>query len=148
MKQLYRLSPAIPMALLLGYGGGSGEPPVANEPAPPASAATPQVAQEREVNCSRRSWIAGSVEWCEGKLTYYDYVYDDYGADRGLISPAPTLLNVLNRGGQLGSPVSNTPGLLSPTAGDERYPEGLLNTADLVKLMSKTRMVLSGSPLS
>lgn len=131
MKQLYNLGLAIPMGLLLGCGGGSGEPTVAE---PASGAASPQVAQDRQVNCARDSWIGGTVEWCKGRLTYYDYVYDDYGADRGLISPAPTLLNALTRGGQLGSPVATTPGLLSPTAGDDRYPPGLLNTADLVKL--------------
>lgn len=134
MKQLHKLGLAIPVGLLLGCGSESGESTASNGTVPAAEAAAPQVAQEQAADCSKNSWIAGSVEWCEGKLTYYDYVYDDYGADRGLISPAPTLLNVLNRGGQLGSPVANNPGLLSPTAGDERYPEGLLNTADLVKL--------------
>ncbi|MBZ0332712.1 prolyl oligopeptidase family serine peptidase [Marinobacter sp. AL4B] len=128
-----KLSLVISLGVLSGCEGGGGESG-ANSPQLEENAEITQVNQEPKVNCSRESWVAGTVEWCEGRLAYYDYIYDDYGADRGLISLAPTLLNVLNRGGQLGSPIANTPGLLSPTAGDERYPEGLLNTSDLVKL--------------
>ncbi|MBA4151944.1 MAG: hypothetical protein C0509_05220, partial [Acinetobacter sp.] len=85
-------------------------------------------------NCERASWVAGSTELCNGKLIYRDYVYDDYGADAGLLSAEPTLLNLSNRGGSLGLPFANTPGLLAPAAGDKRYPSGLENTADLVNL--------------
>ncbi|QHS09336.1 alpha/beta hydrolase [Sinimarinibacterium sp. NLF-5-8] len=84
--------------------------------------------------CQVRSWIAGSTEMCNGALIYRDYVYDDFGADAGLISPSPTLLNVTNRGGHLGIPLANTPSLLAPSAGDAGYPKGLENTADLVTL--------------
>lgn len=85
-------------------------------------------------NCEHASWVAGSTELCNGKLIYRDYVYDDYGADAGLLSAEPTLLNLSNRGGSLGLPFANTPGLLAPAAGDKRYPSGLENTADLVNL--------------
>lgn len=84
--------------------------------------------------CSRSSWVAGSTELCQGRLIYRDYVYDDYGADAGAISPNPTLLNLTTREAHNGSPFATTPGLLSPTAGDQRYPAGLENTADLVAL--------------
>lgn len=84
--------------------------------------------------CDRGSWVAGSSELCQGALIYRDYVYDDYGADAGLVSPDPALLNLGNRAGHLGSPIANTPSLLAPTAGDKRYPAGLENTADLVSL--------------
>lgn len=86
------------------------------------------------VDCERSSWVAGSTELCNGQVIYRDYVYDDYGADTGLISVEPSLLNVSNRGGSRGLPFANTPGLLAPAAGDKRYPPGLENSADLVNL--------------
>ena len=44
--------------------------------------------------CDDRSWIGGTTEWCDGKLVYRDYVYDDNGADtRPLRSPHGTPLN-------------------------------------------------------
>ncbi|HSW12034.1 MAG TPA: hypothetical protein VLI06_04295 [Solimonas sp.] len=85
-------------------------------------------------DCQRSSWVAGSTELCRGKLIYRDYVYDDYGADAGVVSLSPAVLNALTRAGAGGNPLATTPGLLSPTAGDVRYPEGLDNTADLVAL--------------
>lgn len=84
--------------------------------------------------CHRSSWVAGSSEFCQGALIYRDYVYDDHGADAGLIAGGPTLLNLTTRFGQRGNPVATTPGILSPSAGDVTYPTGLANTADLVKL--------------
>lgn len=90
--------------------------------------------QVSDAACTRSSWVAGSTELCRGALIYRDYVYDDYGADAGLISPNPTLLNLTTREAHNGSPFATTPGLLSPTAGDQRYPAGLENTADLVTL--------------
>ncbi|PHQ17095.1 prolyl oligopeptidase family serine peptidase [Marinobacter profundi] len=134
MTQLCRLGLAISFGILVGCGEGSDGTSLAGGPQTDASAVLPGVAEKRSMDCSKDSWVAGTVEWCQGRLTYYDYVYDDYGADSGLISPAPTVLNVLNRGGESGLPFAITPGLLSPTAGDDRYPPELLNTADLVKL--------------
>lgn len=84
--------------------------------------------------CERSSWVAGSTELCEGMLIYRDYVYDDFGADAGVVSLDPAVLNVITRGGHRGSPLATTPSLLAPSAGDQRYPAGLENTADLVKL--------------
>ncbi|MBU0543397.1 MAG: hypothetical protein KKC58_13535 [Gammaproteobacteria bacterium] len=94
---------------------------------------TPVNPQET-AQCNEQSWFAGVTEICNGVLVYRDYVYDDYGADTGLISPSPALLNLASRAGQLGNPMANTPGLLSPTAGDSRYPAGAESTADLVEL--------------
>ena len=94
---------------------------------------TPVNPQET-AQCNEQSWFAGVTEICNGVLVYRDYVYDDYGADTGLISPSPALLNLASRAGQLGNPLANTPGLLSPTAGDSRYPAGAESTADLVEL--------------
>lgn len=84
--------------------------------------------------CDRSSWVAGSTEYCQGELIYRDYIYDDYGADAGLIAGGPTLLNLTTRLGQRGNPFATTPSLLAPSAGDVTYPAGLANTADLVKL--------------
>lgn len=67
--------------------------------------------------CDDTSWVAGTVAYCHGVLVYRDYVYDDYGADLGLTYPA----------------VSSTASL-DPSAGDQRYPNGDVNSADLVWL--------------
>jgi len=89
-------------------------------------------------SCGKSSWFAGMTELCAGHLVYRDYVYDDYGADVGAVSlspTTPTVLNVASREGQNGNPFgANNPGLLSPTAGDSRYPKGAESTADLVRL--------------
>ena len=133
--------PLASLALLLSACGGGGSSTV-----PPSAASTqqpsPSVPEQPEepdvvpVDCQKDSWVAGTTEWCDGTLIYRDYVYDDYGADAGLVGLSPlTVLNLISRGGGLFNPVANTPGLLSPTAGDQRYPTGLENTADLVSLM-------------
>ncbi len=74
-------------------------------------------ASQRTLFCDSSSWVAGVTELCGGHLVYRDYVYDDYGADNGLPSFPPI-----------------QDGMLSPSAGDERYPAGAVNTADLVRL--------------
>ena len=84
--------------------------------------------------CNEQSWFGGVTEICNGVLVYRDYVYDDYGADTGILSASPALLNLASRAGQIGNPLANTPGLLSPTAGDSRYPAGAESTADLIEL--------------
>lgn len=78
-------------------------------------------------NCSSESWTAGITEWCDGQLIYRDYVYDDYGADLGIIAVSPSQ-------GSSTNPLTSPPGLLARTAGDIRYPVGAESTADLVKL--------------
>lgn len=112
----------------------------AEAPAPGSVAASVQPdtpeASIRPTDCTRSSWVAGSVSWCAGALIYRDYVYDDYGADLGL-------LNLTTRLGARGNPLATTPGLLSPTAGDVTYPAGKRNTADLVWLSLR----LDGSDL-
>ncbi|MEL0027603.1 MAG: hypothetical protein VW625_02890, partial [Perlucidibaca sp.] len=125
--------PFLAMALA-ACGGGSGGDAASTDGGSPAVA---------NPVCDRTSWVAGSTEFCRGMLIYRDYVYDDYGADAGLASLDPAVSNIINRGGVLGSPVAITPGLLSPTAGDKRYPVGLENTADLVRLT----MAIEGNEL-
>ncbi|MEA2495123.1 MAG: hypothetical protein QOJ29_3034 [Thermoleophilaceae bacterium] len=61
------------------------------------------------------SWVAGSVDLCEGALVYNDYVDDDYGADTGQRTTSHTAS-------------------LAPTAGDQSYPAGQEATADLIRL--------------
>lgn len=112
---------ALAMLGLTGCGGGTSDALTAGRVTPAG-------------DCTRSAWVAGTTELCQGALIYRDYVYDDYGADAGAVSPAPTLLNLTTREAQNGSPLATTPGLLSPTAGDQRYPAGLENTADLVTL--------------
>lgn len=135
------LSVLAAMALIAGCGGGGSSSPTTpnNNPASPATEVEPEPTLPiTRVSCDRDSWVAGTVELCDGALIYHDYIYDDYGADGGLIGISPTngidLLNVLSRAGGVGNPQATTPGLLSPTAGDQRYPAGLENTADLAKL--------------
>ncbi|MCR2747648.1 hypothetical protein [Limnobacter parvus] len=99
-----------------------------------SSATGTPVSPQETAQCNEQSWFAGVTEICDGVLVYRDYVFDDYGADTGLLSPSPALLNLASRAGQLGNPLANTPGLLSPTAGDSRYPAGAESTADLVEL--------------
>ncbi|HEX4855420.1 MAG TPA: hypothetical protein VFV28_01310, partial [Limnobacter sp.] len=117
----------------------SGEDQVDSSNAPGAAAQlsangdNPLAARESG-QCNEQSWFAGVTEICDGTLVYRDYVLDDYGADTGLLSPSPALLNLAGRAGQMGNPFANNPGLLSPTAGDARYPKGSESTADLVEL--------------
>jgi hypothetical protein len=81
--------------------------------------------------CPQGSWTAGTVELCRGKLVYHDYVYDDYGADRG------------SAGGKRW-------GSLSEQAGDDRYPDDAENSADLlgVELSVRQRRLYVRFPLS
>ena len=141
MSYLKGLSVLTAMALVAGCGGGGSSSPATpnNNPAPPVTEVEPDPTPPvTNVSCDRDSWVAGTVELCDGALIYRDYIYDDYGADGGLIGISPSngidLLNVLSRAGGIGNPQATTPGLLSPTAGDQRYPAGLENTADLAKL--------------
>ncbi|MDX1497592.1 MAG: hypothetical protein R3352_08565, partial [Salinisphaeraceae bacterium] len=81
--------------------------------------------------CNQDSWIGGITELCSGHLVYRDYVYDDYGADLGLIAPPGVLLNLSTRSF---SPTATQPAPLTPSAGDVTYPDGAGNTADLIRL--------------
>ena len=139
MKGLSFLSTVALIAACGGGGSSSPAPAPNNNPGSPPTTETPELTPPiTSISCDRDSWVAGTVELCDGALIYRDYIYDDYGADTGLIGISPTngidLLNVLSRGGEFGNPQATTPGLLSPTAGDQRYPAGLENTADLAKL--------------
>lgn len=118
-------------SLLILPGCKSGDGPAPGAPSPVAGASS--------TGCERSSWIAGTTELCGGKLIYRDYVYDDYGADLGFVSPPFTVLNLTTRLG----PGQTEPGPLSPSAGDKQYPAGSENTADLVKL----ELAIEGSEL-
>src|SRR3954466_9622493 len=69
--------------------------------------------------CPPRSWVAGSVDVCQGALVYNDYVDDDYGADSGSRTTSHTAS-------------------LAPTAGDQGYPPGPGATAGLIRLTLAT----------
>ena len=76
--------------------------------------------------CGTGSWIAGTVEICDGELVYRDYVYDDYGA-QGLSSPPST-------------------GSLSNPTGTQSYPapsDTVNNYADIAAI----RLSLDGGQL-
>jgi pimeloyl-ACP methyl ester carboxylesterase len=93
-----------------------------------ALAAAP--AQAKSAPCLKpHSWVAGQSWLCDGALVYGDYVGDDYGADDGSV------------------PSSNRIGTLSPGAGDQAYPAGQENTADIVRLtlrVSGKRLLVEG----
>ena len=147
MKKQYASIASLALLVTACGGGGSSDSvsqtpgstpqsPTPNQPVPPP---------DMPVDCQRDSWVAGTTELCDGTLIYRDYVYDDYGADTGLVGLSPlTVMNLLSRGGGVFNPIANTPGLLSPTAGDQRYPAGMENTADLVSLA----LALDGDELS
>ena len=135
------------LSFLLSACGGDSSNPVSQNPGttPQPTPNQPSPPMVMPVDCQRNSWVAGTTELCDGTLIYRDYVYDDYGADMGLIGLSPlTVLNLLSQGGSIFNPLANTPGLLSPTAGDQSYPVGMENTADLVSLA----MSLEGDSLS
>lgn len=133
------------VVLVAGCGGGSSSAP--NTMNPNTTSVPPMVdtplpsSPVSGIPCERDSWVAGTVELCDGVLIYRDYIYDDYGADNGVLGISPSngidLLNLLGRAGGYVDLQATTPGLLSPTAGDQRYPTGLENTADLAKLKVK-----------
>jgi dienelactone hydrolase len=68
-------------------------------------------------SCDERSWIGGTTEWCEGKLVYRDYVYDDNGAD------------TMPAGSVHGTPLNRGAGDV-----DHREHGQRLNSADLLTL--------------
>lgn len=77
-------------------------------------------AGDTDAGCDSGSWIAGTTNLCKGDLVHRDYVYDDYGADGT---------------GAGGSSACSIPGQSSMTpTGDQRYPAGEENTADLRQL--------------
>ena len=84
-----------------------------------------------KTNCMRPySWVSGATGLCKGAVVYGDFVADDYGADTGVTWPQQQRL-----------------GTLSPSAGDQDYPEGQEATADLVRLtlrIRKNRLVVTG----
>src|SRR3954452_801130 len=65
--------------------------------------------------CATDSWTAGTVDWCDGRLTYHDYVYDDYGASGG-------------------SSPSTSWGSFASQSGTARYAAGEEGTADTIAL--------------
>lgn len=85
-----------------------------------AGSVTPQAsASKANRRCLQpHSWVAGTTSLCRGTIVYNDYVFDDHGADTG-------------------EPLTDRIGYLSPTAGDQRYPEGQEATADLIRLSLK-----------
>ena len=93
--------------LTAGCGGGSSSSPAVpvanNTPDTPPVSETPLPTQPvPPLSCERDSWVAGTVELCDGALIYRDYIYDDYGADTGLLGISPSngidLVNLLSRG--------------------------------------------------
>src|SRR5688572_28912535 len=70
-------------------------------------AASASSAAPGPAGCGTGSWIAGTVDICEGRLVYRDYVYDDYGA-QGL-GQAPSTGSLSNPTGTQSYPApSNT----------------------------------------
>ena len=106
--------------LTAGCGGGGSSSPAAptanNMPDTPPASETPTPSQPvAPLSCERDSWVAGTVELCDGALIYRDYIYDDYGADTGVIGISPSngidLVNLLSRAGGFGNPQATTSGV-------------------------------------
>ncbi|MGH9136722.1 MAG: prolyl oligopeptidase family serine peptidase, partial [Acidimicrobiales bacterium] len=87
--------------------------------------------------CGQGSWVAGTVDLCDGELVYRDYVYDDHGATltpqfagpfEGLYAFRPGFLDAYGQHPPMGAadlPLRLVPGVV---------PESRDNTADLVGL--------------
>jgi pimeloyl-ACP methyl ester carboxylesterase len=90
------------------------------------AAAAPSADSSTPSSCDGGSWIGGTTNLCHGAIVYRDYVYDDYGADTGL--PASTTCPT---GGG------------AQAAGDQSYPTGEEDTADLRQL----QVAVSGNQL-
>lgn len=84
--------------------------------AAPADRIAEATASDASAGCDSGSWTAGTTNLCRGDLVYRDYVYDDYGANTGTLASSTCPVQ-----GQ----TSTTP------TGDQRYPAGDENTADL-----------------
>ena len=102
-------------------------PVLAAVAAAPTALAAPSPAAPRAVSgpgfdqpCGGDSWVAGTTNVCDGALVYRDYVYDDAGADRGLIG--------------VYDGTQRAYGTLAHPAGDVRYPAAATQSADLVSL--------------
>ena len=111
------LIPVLGVSLLAACGGGSGSG---------GGGSGRESAGADSPACTRTSWVAGTTEYCQGRLIHRDYVYDDYGADAGLISLDPAVLNVLTRLGARGSPLATTPAAanaIAITAGAISIPD-------------------------
>jgi pimeloyl-ACP methyl ester carboxylesterase len=78
--------------------------------------------------CGTGSWIAGTVDICNGELVYRDYVYDDYGA-RDLSQQPPS-----------------TGSLANPT-GTQSYPNADHNTVNNYADIAAVRLRVSGGQL-
>jgi pimeloyl-ACP methyl ester carboxylesterase len=89
---------------------------------PSASPAAPGPA-----GCGTGSWIAGTVDICDGQLVYRDYVYDDYGA-QGLSQPPST-------------------GSLSNPTGTQSYPDPNHTTHNNYADIAAIRLRVSGGQL-
>src|SRR5882757_367707 len=82
-----------------------------------ASISATKVAAEADSGgCDTGSWIGGTTNLCGGAVVYRDYVYDDYGANTGLLASSTSI-----------------GGSVTPT-GEQRYPQGAEDTADLRQL--------------
>jgi pimeloyl-ACP methyl ester carboxylesterase len=96
-----------------------------------AALAAAPAADAAKKDCTRPySWVGGATSLCRGAVVYGDFVGDDYGADTGSTFPESTRI-----------------GNLSPGAGDQSYPAGQENTADIVRLtlrISGGRLVVKG----
>src|SRR2546422_2420943 len=90
--------------------------------APSASSAGPGPA-----GCGSGSYLAGTVDICNGELVYRDYVYDDYGA-QGTSQPPST-------------------GSLSNPTGTQSYPNPDHNTVNNYADIAAIRLRVSGGQL-
>ena len=68
--------------------------------------------------CGQGSWVAGTVDICDGELVYRDYVYDNFGARPSI--PGLTLPQIVQGLGFQSIPTFDAYGGLPPAGGGRR----------------------------
>src|SRR5258708_37511175 len=71
----------------------------------------------RPASCGQGSWVAGTVDLCNGELVYRDYVYDNFGARPAI--PGLTVPQIIQGLGFQSIPDFDAYGGLPPAGGQK-----------------------------
>jgi len=82
-----------------------------------APAAPARAAGSTPSGCGQGSWVAGTVDLCDGELVYRDYVYDDFGARPAI--PGVTFPQIIEGLGFQSVPTFDAYGGLPPAGGQK-----------------------------
>ncbi len=96
------------------------------------AAVAPRSADAAPSPCGQGSWVAGTVDICDGELVYHDYVYDDFGARPSI--PGITLPEIVQGLGLQSVPNFDAYGGLPPAGGQKDHDQ-----TDLVALRIRRR---------